>query len=226
MDEKSSVRIKLLPHSGLVLNNGGESKTSEPQKKRVSVNVLTASDNIPTFSTSPSTLPQKIISQNEAQLQTSTESAAPEAPSEVPNLAESSTRSATPVSFASMPTSSNSENEMDTDILSPTDHGEIPSDSVSHFYYFIRVRRSLKTSQFLYLQFLKKLEAEVTSNIERMRPPKMQIVSLQFLVKLFCLENIKRNLQSLNELSHRLFDCAFVLGNASSINTYNLGYSG
>ncbi|VDM34742.1 unnamed protein product [Hydatigera taeniaeformis] len=159
---KGSRRIKLLPYSEPYFTSNGGMKKCGTQKKRVSVNVLTASDDVPTFSSSHSFVPQVniVVEQRPAQPSSQEASVAMTMGTENSNQVESSPRPTTPVSTSSpnsVPITANSDNELEVELDCSEAQGEVPSES-----------------------FLKELEAEVTSNIEDMRPPQIPITSSTF----------------------------------------------
>ena len=139
-------RLKLLPYSNQILKRSGAPKNGESQKKCVSVNVLTASDNVPTFSTSRPISLQRINLSNELQPQLPPVAEISETTTEAPNQIGITTRPATPTSLAwlaSVPTSSNSENEMETENSSSNGLEEVPSAAVSFISTILQGSRSL-----------------------------------------------------------------------------------
>ncbi|KAL5104825.1 REST corepressor [Taenia crassiceps] len=153
---KGSRKIKLLPYSELFFTSNGGSKKGGAQKKRVSVNVLTASDNVPTFSSSRSFVPQvNSFAEQRLTQPSSREAVVAVTTGMEPNQVESSSRPTTPISTSSpssMPITANSDNELEVELDCAESQGEVPSES-----------------------FLNELEAEVTSNIEDMRPPQIPL---------------------------------------------------
>ncbi|KAL5962110.1 REST corepressor [Taenia solium] len=154
---KVSRKIKLLPYSELFFTSNGGLKKGGVQKKRVSVNVLTASDNVPTFSSSRSFVPQvnAIVEQRLTQPSPREVVVAVAMGTETSNQVESFSQPTTPLSTSSpnsIPITANSDNELEVELDCSESQGEVPSES-----------------------FLNELEAEVTSNIEDMRPPQIPL---------------------------------------------------
>ncbi|CUT98816.1 SANT DNA binding [Echinococcus multilocularis] len=154
---KGSRKVKLLPYSEHLFTSNGGLRRGGTQKKRVSVNVLTASDNVPTFSSSRSFIPQvNIISEQQLSQPSSQEVVvAVTMETETSSQVELSSRPTTPISTASpnsVPITVNSDNELEAELECSEIQGEVPSES-----------------------FLNELEAEVTSNIEDMRPPQIPL---------------------------------------------------
>lgn len=126
----------MLPYSELFFTSNGGLKRGGAQKKRVSVDVLTASDSVPTFSSSRSFVPQvnATAEQRSAQSSLREVAVAVTMETETSDQVESPSQSTTPSSTSSpnsMPITANSDNELEVEFDCSESQGEVPSESVS-----------------------------------------------------------------------------------------------